>query len=166
MTRRQLRQKPLLINVFCILAWLLAPSALAQTLTSATDLAADALLARTAHEPVLVFFSEASCPWCERVRREYLLPMQGDAAYRGRVLIREIDTGSDAALKDFSGHATSQKDFARRFNVHKVPVLALFGPDGELLTEPMVGMALPDFYQGYIDDAIDTGRRKLGAPVH
>jgi thioredoxin-related protein len=161
--RRQLRQKSLLIKAICILAWLIAPPALAQALVPAADLAADGVKVRALHAPVLVFFSESWCPWCERVRREYLAPMQNDPAYRGRVLIREIDAGSDAPLTDFAGRATTQKEFARRFKVSKVPVVIALGADGEQLAEPMVGMALPDFYQSYLDDAIDTGRRKLGA---
>jgi len=147
----------------CILAWLVAPLALAQTLPGATDLAADGAQARALRAPVLVFFSESTCPWCERVRREYLSPMHNDPAYRGRVLIREIDTGSEATLSDFSGHRVSQRDFARRYAVRKVPVVAVFGPNGELLSEPMVGMSIPDFYQAYLDNAIDAGRRALGA---
>ena len=89
--------------------------------------------------------------------------MHGDPAYAGRVLIREVDTGSDAMLRDFSGARTTQREFARRYNVRRVPVVALFGPSGEQLGEPMIGMALPDFYQFYLDDAIAKARAKLGA---
>jgi thiol-disulfide isomerase/thioredoxin len=161
--RLKLQRYPLLRNAMCILAWLIVPSALAQQLIFGADLAADAVRARALHAPVLVFFSESWCPWCERVRREYLAPMQNDPAYRDRVLIREVDAGSDAPLTDFAGRATTQREFARRFKVGKVPVVIALGPDGEELAAPMVGMALPDFYQSYLDDAIDTGRRKLGA---
>ncbi len=157
----------MLLNALCILTWLVAPAQAAAApaaaaLTPATDLAADASRARALHAPLLVLFSEATCPWCERARREHLVPMQNDAAYRDRVLIREVDTGSNAALIDFAGQATTQREFAARFQVRKVPVVATLGPDGALLGEPLVGMA-PDFYQFYLDDAINRGRQKLGA---
>jgi thioredoxin-related protein len=161
-----LRHKSSLINAFkalCILTWLIAPFVQAQTLPPAANLAADARQSRALHAPVLVFFSEAGCPWCERVRREYLAPMQGDPAYKDRVLIREVDIASGDALTDFLGRATTQREFASRFHVRKVPVVAIMGPDGELIGEPMVGMALPDFYQSYLDDAIGKGRDKLNA---
>jgi hypothetical protein len=151
-----------LLKALCILAWLIAQPALAQGLAPASDLAADAVRARALHAPLLLLFTEPGCDWCERARREYLVPMQNDAAYQGRVLIREIDTTSGAALVDFAGHATTQREYAALFHVRKVPVVALLGPEGQLLGEPMVGMA-PDFYQSYLDDAIDRGRRQLGA---
>jgi thioredoxin-related protein len=160
-----------LVEALCILAWLIAPTAVAATepamatatLRHAADFAADAREARLLRAPVLVLFSQSSCAWCERVRREYLAPMQNDPAYRNRVLIREVDADAGDALVDFSGARITQKEYAGRFRVKKVLVIVLLGPDGELLSEPMVGMALPDFYQAYLDDAIDNGRRKLGA---
>ena len=157
-----------LLEALCILAWLLLPTAAPAAgqqaaLRAATDFAADAKEARALRAPVLVLISQSSCPWCERVRREHLAPMQRDPAYRGRVLIREVDMEAGAALVDFAGAATTQKEYAGRFKVRKVPVIVLLGPDGELLSAPMVGMALPDFFQAYLDDAIDNGRRKLGA---
>ena len=165
------RKKYFLPDILCILTWLIVAPACAQAgapgeipaLAPALDLAADGRQARRLHAPVMILFSESWCPWCERVRREYLLPMQNDSSYRDRVLIREVDAASGAALTDFSGAATTQKIFAARFNVRRVPVIVLLGPDGELLSEPMVGMALPDFYQAYLDEAINSGRRKLGA---
>jgi thioredoxin-related protein len=153
----------MLIKALCILTWLIAPFAWGQSLTPASNFAADAVEARNLHEPVMILFSEAGCPWCERVRREYLAPMQSDPAYRGRVLIREVDTGSEATLTDFAGQVTTQCEFAGRFHIRKVPVVALLAPDGKLLAEPPVGMALPDFYQFYLDDAIVQGRKALGA---
>ena len=168
---RRTRLQPGLISrlfrALCILAWLIAPSVAgqmpAQRLLQGENFAADAIQARALRAPILVLFSESWCSWCERVRREYLAPMQNDPAYRERVLIREIDVSSDAALTDFSGAPTTQKSFAAHFMVRRVPVVALLGPDGKLLGEPMVGMALPDFYQTYLDDAIDHGRKQLGA---
>jgi thioredoxin-related protein len=157
-----------LAKALCILAWLLPPTAPmaaehAAALQLAADFAADAREARALNAPVMVLFSQSWCPWCERVRREYLSPMQRDPAYRSRVLIREVDADAGTALVDFSGAATTQREYASRFKVSRVPVIVLLGPDGALLTEPMVGMALPDFYQAYLDEAIDNGRRKLGA---
>src|SRR5471032_757341 len=100
--RIKLQRYRLLRNAMGILAWLMASSAPAQQLVFGADLAADAARSRALHAPVLVFFSESWCPWCERVRREYLAPMQNDPAYRDRVLIREVDAGSDAPLTDFA----------------------------------------------------------------
>ena len=35
-----------------------------------------------------------------------------------------------------------------------VPVVALLGPDGRNLVDPLKGMLLPDFYAWYLDEAI------------
>ena len=58
------------------------------------DLAADARLASKQKIPLLVLFSEAGCPWCERARQEFLLPMQRNPEYKAKVIMREVEIGS------------------------------------------------------------------------
>ncbi|MBI3524749.1 MAG: thioredoxin family protein [Betaproteobacteria bacterium] len=138
-----------------------SPSTADTSLPITRDLSADAQLLRQRRIPLLVLYSQAGCPWCERARREFLLPMANDPASPGRVLLRQIDIDRDAPLKDFAGHATTHRAFARRQNVQFTPTLMFYGPDGKLLSESIVGFRLADFYGEFIERGIDEGLVQL-----
>ena len=132
-------------------------------MVAARDLSADARLAARGKVAVLVLFSQEGCPWCERVRREFLLPMQGNREYDAKVLMREIGTDSDAALVDFAGNKTTQAEFARRMRIKMVPTVMLFGKGGETLAEPLIGFQGSDYYGYYLDQGIDAALARIRA---
>ena len=79
-------------------------------------------------------------------------------------MIREISQDRETPLIDFNGQATTHAAFAAREKIKLVPVVAFYGPNGRKLAEPIVGARLPDFYQSYLDDAIDQASRQLKTP--
>jgi len=156
-----------LFFVLAILAWLAASpaAALAATavapgrLEAARDLAADGRLARESHLPILLFYSRADCPWCERARREHLQPLARENP--PRAIVRQIDIDQDAALTDFAGKATTHRRFGQGIKARLTPTLAFVGPDGQTVADTIVGYKLADFYGAYIDRAIEDARTKL-----
>lgn len=144
-----------------ILAWLVAAPGWAASLALGTELDRLGRQAKRQNVPILFLFSRAGCDWCERVRREYLVPMTLDAAYRGRVIIRQIDSDSDSPLTDFTGRRTTHRAFAESNGGMFTPTVLVVGPGGERLAEPIVGFRLADFYGAYLDRAIDQGIAKL-----
>jgi hypothetical protein len=77
--------------------------------------------------------------------------------------MRQVDIGSDDNLRDFSGATTTQATFAGRNKVQMVPTIKLFDAQGRELTQPLVGLSTPDFYGGYLDQAIDDALAKVRA---
>ncbi|MBE0621722.1 MAG: thioredoxin fold domain-containing protein [Burkholderiales bacterium] len=144
----------------CLAALFVAASAHAQ-MVAARDLAADARLASQRKIALLVLFSEAGCPWCERTRQEFLLPMQRNPEYGEKVMMREVDIDSSAALVDFAGIKTTQAEFARRLRVNMMPTVMLFGPRGEALAEPLVGFRGADYHGYFLDERIDGALARL-----
>jgi len=130
-------------------------------LPGARDLAREAESSGREGRVLLVLFSQHGCPWCERVRREFLLPMSGNADYRSRVAFLQVDIDSDRALRDFGGRATTHAAFARANGVRLYPTVMLFGPRGERLAEPLVGFTGSDFYGAYLDQRIDEAVGRL-----
>jgi len=130
-------------------------------MVQARDLAADARLASQRNIPLLVLFSEAGCPWCERARQEFLLPMQRNPEYQGKVMMREVGTDNPAALVDFAGNATTQAEFARHHRVSMTPTVMLLGPRGEVLAEPLLGFGGADYYGYFLDQRIDAALAQL-----
>lgn len=142
-----------------ILTWLaaLAPTALAGShdLPAAADLRAEAARAARGGGPLIVVFTRPDCSWCETVKRDYLRPLAAHPRYRGHVVVRQIDQEAATPLTGFHGEATTQAAFAAAEKIRLVPVVAFYGPDGQRLAAPIVGARLPDFYQTYLEEAID-----------
>lgn len=155
------------IRLLCgILAWITTSWCLAQSdaaIPTVRDFTLEARAAQTRQLPILVLFMSPDCSYCERVLQEFLLPMQRNAEYRSKVIMRQVDVGSDDSLRDFAGAATTQTAFSGRNKVQMVPTIKLFDAQGRELTQPLVGLSTPDFYGGYLDQAIDEALGKMRA---
>lgn len=132
----------------------------ADGLVQASSFKADGKLAMQRRVPILVLFTSPGCSYCERVKREYLLPMHKDPAYLKRVIIREVTVGATTPLTGFDGSATTEGAFAAAHKVFMVPTVKVLTPQGGDTGEAIVGMLTPDYYFGYLEAAIDEGGRK------
>lgn len=139
----------------------LTAGALGTSLPAAIDLRAESEQAGRQNGPLIILFSRRDCKYCETVRRDYLLPLTASASYRNRVVVRQINQDSDAVLIDFRGETTTHARFASSEKIKLVPVVAFYGRNGKQLAEPIIGTRLPDFYQGYLDDAIEKSASAL-----
>ncbi|MEO6659296.1 MAG: thioredoxin fold domain-containing protein [Burkholderiaceae bacterium] len=109
--------------------------------------------------PLVLLISLPSCPYCERIRRSHLLPLQaelGDGVF-------QIDLGSTRALVDFDGTTRSHAAVARAWKANFAPSVLFFDARGTELAERLVGAGLPDFYGAYLDQRLETARRALRA---
>lgn len=135
---------------------LFSGSALAAgVLPPARDFVADARASGNGTAPILVFFTSESCPYCREVENLYLRPMQERGTYRGRLLIRTVEVGGTAPLTDFAGRLMSHGEFARRERVSFTPVIRLYDAGGRELVPQILGYTTPDFYLGYLEQAIE-----------
>jgi thioredoxin-related protein len=126
------------------------------TLTMASDLARDVRDAATSGRALVVLYSSPGCPWCARVRREYLAPMQRNPEFAARMIVREISLGSDAPLIDPRGVMTTHRDFARSENVRMTPTTAFMGAQGKAAAPPIVGFPGGDFYGAYFEEKLQA----------
>jgi thioredoxin-related protein len=152
------------LRILCVA--MLAPAAIAlaqeaPNLPFAIDLRSDAAEAARRGVPVLLMVSLPGCPYCNAVRRSYLLPMERNPVKRA--IVRQIDLNDTRMVRDFDGALRSQDAIARARGVRAAPVVFILGPEGRALASPLEGMLLPDFYGAYLDDAIARGAAALGA---
>ncbi len=151
-----------------ILAWLALPAGAARPADAgpppAVDLRAEAAQAVRNGGPLVVLFSRRDCAYCETVRSHYLLPLAADPRFRGRILVRQVDQDSPAALTGFGGETTTHGAFADREKIRLVPVVAFYGSGGRRLAEPIAGTRLADFYQAYLEGAVESAMRQLRTP--
>ena len=144
--------------------WLVGPTALAQgahsnALTEARDLAADGRLAAARGVPLVVLYSRDGCRWCEKLRREHLLPLSRDPA--APAVVRELHMDRATPLVDFTGRRTTSADFSIQMGARFAPTVMFHGPDGTILADSIVGFRLADFYGAYLDRAIKESRGRL-----
>jgi len=161
----------ILLNIFrrwdsLIVAWAVSATALVATpataqLLSADDLAQTAATAKARRAPVLIAFMQQSCPYCAIARRDYLVPLQSAPQWQGRVLIREIEVDRSTAMRDFAGTATTHRAYARSLGVKRVPTLIVFDGDGQPVAPPITGLLADDFYQLYIEQAMEAGLARM-----
>ena len=134
------------------------PAAAGGALPAATDLAQDGERMRREATPMAVLYSQNACSWCDRAR-SHLVPMS--QAPDAGALFRQIDIDRATPLVDFAGTHSTHERFAAAENIRFVPMLVLYGPSGERLAEPVVGMGIADFYAEYVSRAITEARARM-----
>jgi thioredoxin-related protein len=81
---------------------------------------------------VLIFFEQAGCPFCRRMKTTVLNQSGVQDFYRKYFRIFSVDINGDLEITDFQGHPTTQKDFAvGQFRVRATPVIVFFDLDGK-----------------------------------
>ena len=157
-----LRAAAILACAFALSAALAAPTAPPRAaLPSAVDLKVDAGHQRGNGLPIVLFFNREGCPYCERALREYLGPMQNDPAYRAKAMFRQIEIDRRIPLVDFDGSRSTHRQFAMGHKITLTPTIHFVDSLGNDLVPPIVGLPTLDFFQSYLDTAIDDARRKL-----
>lgn len=148
------------------LAWIAPAGAArrAEDIPYISDLARDAEVSRTRQIPILVLFKAQDCAYCERVRRDFLLPLQRNPEYAGKVILRQIYRDGKGRIVDFSGKTVTPAQFTGQQGVKFSPTVKLLDADGRTLAEPLIGLTTPDFYGAYLDRAIDEALGKLRNP--
>lgn len=134
------------------------------SLVVAHDLAAEARQAAAQGKAYVVLFSEAGCPWCERARREFLLPMQEDPRFSVKAVFRQINVDSDEALRDFNGRTSTHRRFAQAEGVRFYPTVALYTPEGRPAAEKLTGFTNAVYYGSSIERRIDAALAKAAKP--
>jgi thioredoxin-related protein len=147
--------------VLCLLGWgLAAQPSLATELPHATDLARHALEATAGGKVLVVLYGTKTCPWCAKVRQNYLAPLTRNPDETKRIAMVEIDPETAAPLIDFHGSATDHRTFARIQGVRLVPTVQFYGKGGVRLADPLVGMSSEDFYGAYLNERLATAAER------
>ena len=110
----------------------------------------------------MLVFTRPGCPYCARAKKDHLEPLAAGAG--ATVVLREIESTNDLIpLRDFDGAATTHGDFARKYDVRTVPTVIVVDARGRPLADAIVGLNLPDFYNLYLEQALDAARLQLRA---
>ncbi|MDP3413595.1 MAG: hypothetical protein Q8S16_10420 [Polaromonas sp.] len=111
-------------------------------------------------EPLVILVSLPGCPYCEVVRRNYLLPAQRDAGLQAWQLNISDRT---TPLVGFDGKATTAAAQIAAWKAGFTPTVLFLGPQGQEIAERLVGLGSNDFYGAYLDERLATARKALAA---
>ena len=127
----------------------------------ATDLRDEARTVRENNLVLVLEFSSEYCAFCRKLEDLFLVPMQRNAEYDAKILIRSVSLDSYETVVDFDGRSLSTTEFASRYEVSLTPTLLFLNAVGKELSEKLVGIWSEDFYGGFIDSRIDEARERL-----
>ncbi len=125
------------------------------------DLRTESLLAKQKGLILVIEFSADDCTYCRKLEDLFLLPMQRNAAYGDKILLRAVSLSDFDSVIDFDGRSVTTAEFAARYDVTLTPTLIFLNADGEEMSEKLVGIWSEDYFGGFIDDRIDEARDKL-----
>lgn len=125
------------------------------------DLHAEAARIDARQLPLMLVFSSHDCPFCTRLRREFLQPMQRSGDYVERVIMRELMLDEGGAVRGFDDSFTDARQLAEHYKVQVTPTILFLDAQGNELSERLVGLGTVDFFGWYLDDAINSARQQL-----
>ncbi len=134
----------------------------ALTMQGIADLRSEAQVLRSQNLILVLEFSSEYCGYCRKLESQFLLPMQRNAAYDDKILIRTISLDAYETVVDLEGRTVSASEFASRYGVSLTPTLLFLNAEGIEMSERLVGIWSEDFYGGFIDNRIDEARARLG----
>lgn len=128
----------------------------------ADDLVAAGKLSASRQTPIMLVFTHPDCPYCVTAKKEHIEQLHVSRNYGSKVIVREVEAeNTKLALRDFDGKATTHAELARRYNIKSVPTVIVVDARGKPLGDPIIGIVTPDFYNLYLEQAIDAGRLQL-----
>lgn len=116
-----------------------------------------ALAAARLGEPLVLLISLRGCPYCELVRRNYLLPARADGLPVWQINMHD----KQRLLLGFDAQPSHAAEQITRWQVRLAPTLLFLAPQGQPLAERLVGIASVDFYGAYLAQRLATSRQAL-----
>lgn len=126
-----------------------------------SDFRHEAEITRMQNLVLVLEFSLEDCPYCRKLEKLFLLPMQRNAHYDDKILVRSISLDPGETVIDFEGQSLTTDQFATRYGVSMTPTLLFLNADGVEISERLVGIWSEDFYGYFIDSRIDAARDSL-----
>lgn len=142
------------------LGWPAAVLAKDTALPVPASLPAAAQAAAAQGAPLVLLVTLTGCPYCELVRRNYLLPARSESGLHAWQLNVADRT---TPLTGFDGKTTSAAAQVKAWKADFTPTVLFLGRQGQEIAERLVGVAVPDFYGAYLEERLVTAHQALAA---
>jgi hypothetical protein len=126
---------------------------------SLPDVAASAERRR---EPLVLLISLRGCPYCELVRRNYLLPARAEGLQVWQINMQD----KQRPLIDFDGQTSNAMAVIARAKIRLAPTVLFLNAQGQEVAERLIGIASVDFYSAYLEERLVMARQAVSAALH
>ncbi len=111
--------------------------------------------------PLVLLSSLPGCPYCEVVRRNYLVPMRAEGTHAWQLNVMDDKT----PMLDFEGQRSTAAKHLTRIKARFTPTVLFVGSSpklmGQELVERLMGFGSADFYGAYLDERILEAKGRL-----
>jgi thioredoxin-related protein len=131
------------------------------TVDSVSDFAVLSDELRASKRVLVLVIDQPGCEYCAYIYEHEIAPLRLAGEFNASAIFRRIDMTSEEPVTDFQGNATTERTFAKRYQVLVTPTLLFLGDEGATLHEAIVGVSSRDYYGYYLEKAISSARRQL-----
>ena len=110
-------------------------------------------------EPVVLLISLRGCPYCELVRRNYLLPARANGLPVWQINMQD----KQRPLIGFDGQVSHAAAVIALARIRLAPTVLFLNARGQEVAERLIGIASVDFYGAYLDERLATARQAVSA---
>lgn len=108
-------------------------------------------------EPLVLLISLRGCPYCELVRRNYLLPARANGLPVWQINMQD----KQRSLIGFDGQVSHAAAVIARAKIRLAPTVLFLNSRGQEIAERLIGIASVDFYGAYLDERLATARQAV-----
>jgi hypothetical protein len=112
-------------------------------------------LALASQSPLVILVSLPGCPYCELIRRTYLIP------YRSEINLQswQLDTTDKSVLLDFAGKRTTPAQWLASQRIKVTPTVLFLNGSGQEIAPRLEGVSIADFYGAYLDERLAMAKK-------
>lgn len=150
-----------LITGFVGLLFFSSLSAIEREDMQVTDLSADARSLLGGERIMLLVITRSSCPFCNSLMKNVMLPLAKSGVWNARVLLRELELDVSPKIRDFAGKLVDATEFAERYGHPFTPTILLLDRCGREVGLRHNGYDGGDFFEFYLDKSVKLAREWL-----
>ena len=110
-------------------------------------------------EPLVLLISLRGCPYCELVRRNYLLPARANGLPVWQINMQD----KQRPLIGFDGQVSHAAAVIAQARIRLAPTVLFLNARGQEVAARLTGIASVDFYGAYLDERLTTARQAVSA---
>ena len=146
-----------------LLTLLLSMSGLLRAdLTAAENLANQCQTAEERAKVCVVYVSQPGCPFCARMEREVLGPLQKVPWLTESIELFELGWEFESVV-GFGDERMTGPELMTTLDVSGAPALLFLDGEGNALVDPILGYQSPDFFWFYLERSIERAQQKIRA---
>ena len=104
-----------------------------------------------------VLVARQDCPWCDKLKRQVLLPDVKNGQFDQQWLLGEFRIDEGETVTDFAGNRVSAQALAKGWRAELTPTVLFLNRQGEEIAPRITGVKLVDFYDDYLQRSLQQG---------